>query len=578
MAKPALDVTSLIDPDLLAVDIADKWREWSTLRQKWVDEKKELRNFLYATDTTTTSNKALPWMNSTTTPKLTQIYDNLKANYISALFPTANPTWMRWSAEGKDGLDRDKSKIILAYMQNKLRQSKFELTVDHLIDDFILYGNCFGQVSFEKLYKEVDGNQIVEYIGPKLNRISPLDIVFNPTASSFSATPKVVRSLITLGELKREIIAGNTQYEEVFKRILSNRTTVGRGTNFDKSDGFIADGFSSIEHYYGSAYVELLTFYGDIYDMETQDFKERKMITVVDRAYILSEEDIPSWLGHDGIFHSGWRNRPDNLYAMGPLDNLVGLQYRIDHLENLKADVFDQIAIPILVVRGDVEDFDYTPGTRIYTGEEGDVRALVPDATALNADFQIQMLEQKMEELAGAPKNAMGIRTPGEKTAFEVQSLQNAASRIFQDKATKFEKEFIEPILLSMLEAARRNLDEADSIRVFDDPTGATFFRTITRDDLVAKGSIVPVGARHFAERATRIQNLNQLIQIKQDPSVGAHLSGKEIARLLSEELGEDSLFGEGIAIKEQQELATKTQDAEAQMMSRAQTAAETGL
>ena len=48
---------------------------------------------------------------------------------------------------------------------------------------------------------------------------------------------------------------------------------------------------------------------------------------------------------------AGWRPRPDNLYAMGPLDNLVGMQYRIDHLENLKSDVFDQIAYPILKIR-----------------------------------------------------------------------------------------------------------------------------------------------------------------------------------------------------------------------------------
>jgi hypothetical protein len=76
----------------------------------------------------------------------------------------------------------------------------------------------------------------------------------------------------------------------------------------------------------------------------------------------MSNEENPSWLGKCPIFHAGWRERPDNLYAMGPLDNLVGMQYRIDHLENLKADVFDQIAYPILKIRGDVEDFDFEPG------------------------------------------------------------------------------------------------------------------------------------------------------------------------------------------------------------------------
>jgi hypothetical protein len=33
-----------------------------------------------------------------------------------------------------------------------------------------------------------------------------------------------------------------------------------------------------------------------------------------------------------------------------------------------------------------------------------------------------------MEEMAGAPKEAMGFRSPGEKTKYEVQRLESAAS------------------------------------------------------------------------------------------------------------------------------------------------------
>ena len=94
---------------------------------------------------------------------------------------------------------------------------------------------------------------------------------------------------------------------------------------------------------------------------------------------------------------------------MGPLDNLVGLQYRIDHLENLKADVFDQIAYPILKIKGgDVEDFVFEPGARIYLGDEGDVGYMSPDTTALQADLQIQNLADTMEEMAGAPRQGYG--------------------------------------------------------------------------------------------------------------------------------------------------------------------------
>jgi len=576
MSKPTLDVEHLLSPHGLASDIASKFQEWNSLRQQWLESKKELRNYLYATDTTTTSNKALPWMNSTTTPKLTQIYDNLKANYSAALFPNSN--WMKWNGDDRNSATREKKRIVQAYMENKVRQGKFELEVDKLIDDYILYGNVFASVSFEQNYHKVGDELVAGYIGPKLNRISPNDIVFNPTASSFNHTPKIIRSLVQLGEVKRDVDKGEEWMKDIFSKMLSNRQEISGGVSTEKSDGFIADGFSSIEHYYGSSYVELLTFYGDIYDTVAGELKENRMITVVDRAYILRDEPIPSWLGTDPIFHSGWRHRPDNLYAMGPLDNLVGLQYRIDHLENLKADVFDQIALPLLKIRGDVEDFDYGPSARIYLGEEGDVVPMVPDATALNADMQIQLIENKMEELAGAPRQAMGIRTPGEKTAFEVQSLENASSRIFQHKASQFEREFIEPILNAMLESARRSMDVVDVIRVLDDQTGAELFKQITREDITAKGTLVPIGARHFAERAQRVQNINQFVQFKQLPDVGVHLSGKRIAELVAYELGEEALFGDNIAIDEQMETQAKMQDSEADMMEQMQVAAEEGL
>jgi len=106
----------------------------------------------------------------------------------------------------------------------------------------------------------------------------------------------------------------------------------------------------------------------------------------------------------------------------------------------------------------------------------------------------------------------------------------------------------------------------SDTIRVMDDNTGVQLFQSITRQDITAEGKIVPVGARHFAERARRVQSLTQLYQIKaQDPSVAPHLSGKEFARILAQELGEPSLFKENVAVTEQLETQQMMQEAEAQ-------------
>ena len=60
------------------------------------------------------------------------------------------------------------------------------------------------------------------------------------------------------------------------------------------------------------------------------------------------------------------------------------------------------------------------------------------------------------------------------------------------------------------------------------------------------------------------MQNLQQLYQLKlADPSVAAHMSGKEFARILAEELGEKTLFSENVMVTEQLETQQAAQEAE---------------
>ena len=577
MANRSLDVSHLLSPDALATDIAERFEEWSTYRRTWTEEKKELRNYVYATDTKTTTNNKNGWANSTTTPKICQIYDNLKANYEGALFP--QEVNFRFMPGNRETNTKGKVEAVQSYMEAKVKQSNFRTTVDRWLDDWVLTGNAFGTVDYVREITTLEsGETISGYTGPVAVRISPYDIAFDPSAADFKSTPKIVRTIKTLGQIAVEAET-NPALADVFAKMQWNRTEVGSSGQTEKSNGFIADGFSSIENYYQSGYVECLTFYGDIFDRNTGKVLVNRVITVIDRAYVTSDVPNPSWLGTAPIFHVGWRSRPDNLYGMGPLDNLVGLQYRIDHLENMKADVWDLIASPVLKIKGEVEEFNYAPGEHIILGEEGDVAFLVPDATVLNADLQIQNLEFKMEELAGAPRAAMGIRTPGEKTAFEVENLSTAANRIFNNKAAKFEIEFIEPLLNSMLEAARREMNTLEEVPATDDATGIVLFKSITKEDITSKGTLVPFGARHFAESSRRVQTLTQLISLKANlPDVGVHFSGKAIAKILADEIKEQVLFGENIQVQETLETQKVVADAQVDLEEDQMVKAEQGL
>jgi len=562
MTGKTIDIEDIIDgKEPFAEEIATKYADWEMYRRTWLEEKKEIRNYVFATDTTGTTNSTLPWKNSTTVPKICQIRDNLHANYMAALFP--NDEWLNWEAENREGASGEKRNIIESYMKNKTRISEFRRVISQLVLDYIDYGNCFSTVEYfdETRVDAATGEEFPGFVGPRPVRISPYDIVFNPTAPDFDSAPKIIRSLKTVGELQVELEENPEKgyLVDVFNILVENRAKVQAVSEMDmaKSEAYQIDGFSSIHHYYSSNYVELLEFVGDIYDMSEGKLYKDHIITIADRKHIIRNIPNPTWR-KSIVRHVGWRLRPDNLYAMGPLDNLIGMQYRIDHLENLKADVFDLIAHPVMKIRGYVEDFNYGPGERIFLGDDGEVDFMRPDATALNADNQIAVLEQRMEELAGAPKQAMGMRTPGEKTAYEVQSLQNAAGRVFQNKISYFEQMFLEPVLNDMLETSRRNMNAKDVVKTIDNELGVQIFSDITRDDLLAKGRIYPMGARHFAAKANMLQNLTQLASspLGQDPSVSVHISGKKIAKLIEEllDLEKFNLVKDNIRIFEQQE------------------------
>src|SRR3972149_6717116 len=327
------------------------------------------------------------------------------------------------------------------------------------------------------------------------------------------------------------------EYEELWKyfRDIRGNATSFEGEWLQKDNLYQVDGFTSFRDYLRSDIAEILTFYGDLYDPLTDMFYKNHVITIVDRHKLIGNKPNPSFFGYPPIFHTSWRKKQDNLWGMGPLDNLVGLQYRMDHVENMKADVFDLITFPVQKVKGFVEAYTWQPGEKIFLGDEGDVDLVVPHVNALQANFEIQNIERLMEEMAGAPREAMGFRTPGEKTKYEVQRLENAAARIFQNKIRQFEEQLVEPLLNSMLELARRNLSGTISMRIFDDELKVASFQDLSPEDITGVGRIRPIAARHFAEQAELIQNITNLTNSNLWPTVQMHFSSVKLAKILED-------------------------------------------
>lgn len=558
----------------LASNIFNLWNDWKNARSiaeaRWTETKK----YVFATSTRDTTNSKLPWSNTTHRPKLYNIYNNLLVNTDFSLFPHRD--WLEFYGHDVESDTKGKREAALGYLNTKHRLSNFRTVMRQLEADWLLYGNCFGGVEYvtETATDPITGEKVPAYIGSRPYRISPYDIVMNPKAIDFAHSPKIVRSRTTIGELEIASQENPSQaYDPSVIQMMKEERVQFRHAEDDseKNDSFIPDGFGDSGHYYGSGHTVLYEFYGDIYDQETDTLLKNHLITVADGIHVLRKTPLNTYSGTANIYQSVWKERPDNLWGYGPLDNLVGLQYRINHLENAKADAFDNMLDPDVVIQGDVEVTKVGAATHYFVPEAGNVSHLAPDTTVLNADFQIQELEAAMELYAGAPREALGIRSPGEKTAFEVSQLTNAANRSFEYQTDIFSL-FLEDIVNAELELAVQNLHTSDIISVIDNDFGVEEFIRITREDLVSNGKVIPVGAREFARKQRISQQLTAFYQTGlADPEVLQHFPAEKIAKMWAELLDFEDIFEPYGRIPERLESASRAAVAENMLAERQQ-------
>jgi hypothetical protein len=154
MSGKTLHIEDFLRPDQLACRISEYFLDWDGFRTEKVREWEEIQRYIFATDTTKTSNAKLPWSNKTTIPKLCQIRDNLHANYLAAMFPRRK--WLTWEGASQDAESVDKKRAIESYMAWVIDRPEFYFEMTKIVLDYIDYGNCFAMPEW------VDKTHLVE--------------------------------------------------------------------------------------------------------------------------------------------------------------------------------------------------------------------------------------------------------------------------------------------------------------------------------------------------------------------------------------------------------------------------------
>jgi CheY-like chemotaxis protein len=121
---------------------------------------------------------------------------------MATLFPRRK--YIVWEGASRSDGTAAKKKSIESYATWALEDGGFYQEAAKIVADYIDYGNAFCTPDWLNQEHPVQGENRHQfgYVGPVARRISPLDIVFDPTAPTFTQSPKIVRSLVSIGEVK----------------------------------------------------------------------------------------------------------------------------------------------------------------------------------------------------------------------------------------------------------------------------------------------------------------------------------------------------------------------------------------
>ena len=548
---------TLSDVNEIAIRISAMQREFNDQRIEALNLGQEVRSYVFATDINTTSSANLDTSNRTHIPKLAELSDTLQSNYWEAIFGEIK----FFQFNGATPEDRENAKNLEAWIRTKLEIKKFRQQVGRkLITDFVIYGNAFMEIDY--LVEKDDANQEV-FKGITIRRISPLDIVFDASAASFKDTPKIQKKrvhLADLGELPVKFPRANFD-EKLINKLIKTRAVGHKDEWVDTlhDENLSRDGYSSWDEYYSQDFAEVLIYRGDVFDPKTGKVQKHRLVWVVDGLHVIRNEPHPSPQGMQGVYHVPWRVRPDNLWGMGALDNLAGMQYRVNKLENNKADILDLIGHPITVHTGgdsldNIEEDLYKAGNVLSLGENETITFESPNPAALQyGDLHMQQYFKLMEDFAGAPPEERGIRTPGEKTKREVELLDSKGAKLFRDKARIFEA-VLEEVLKEASELTLAHFDGNDYVQIFNDVAGEEQLKTLAKEDVKARGEFTAMGSKHWDRKNKRKAELSSLVgEILQDPKYSAHVNAWNLLQVIAEdyELEDTGIFERYEGIKE---------------------------
>lgn len=367
------------------------------------------------------------------------------------------------------------------------------------------------------------------YDAPNIEVIDVLDCYIDPTVTD----PNQGAFIRKLRKTKHELLAAakSGDYDVDPKDIIDYKCDDLYDTSSSRRNTLRTYEGLQTHEWNPSEMVELIEYWGDLYDEETGDCQYNMVVTLMGET-VLSCEPSPYWCNKPFIIGT-YSMTGHSPYGFGGIQPVLGLLHQLDIVTNQRLDNLELAINNMWTLKSDgvlQPDEVYTePGRVFQVSDHGDLQPLASQAQAWTVTYQeAGLLEQTVDKSFGTGNYiSSNQQRNGERvTATEVAAVRDAGGNRLSTVHKHIEETALIPFLAKLFAMVHQFTVEPVVVRVAGDGADEYGYWELEPTDFNMPVKLRPVGSDNVIERKAYVQARLEFVQaVSGLPDVAARLN-----------------------------------------------------
>jgi Bacteriophage head to tail connecting protein len=277
--------------------------------------------------------------------------------------------------------------------------------------------------------------------------------------------------------------------------------------------------------------VELIEYWGDVYDDETGECEYNMVVTLMGDK-VIGYEKSPFWCGTPFIIGT-YSMTGHSPYGFGGIQPVLGLLHQLDIVTNQRLDNLELAINNMWTLKSDgvlQPDEVYTePGRVFQVSDHGDLQPLASQAQSWTVTYQeAGLLEQNIDKSFGTGNYiSSNQQRSGERvTATEVAAVRDAGGNRLSTVHKHIEETALIPFLGKLFSMVHQFTVEPVNVRVAGEGADEYNYWELEPTDFNMPVKLRPVGSDTVIERKAYVQARLEFVQaVSGLPDVAARLN-----------------------------------------------------